>query len=143
MEAAPRAMRVTGLRGWALLGLSALGLADQAQFLASNPGMFRGAPDRAAGSVLGVLLWALLAALAGAALTSTRGRWLRFGILGAAGLLTLGSVLLAVVHALARVGGLRPLLGALLSAAVLALALVIDHRHGFDRTSSAAEHGRG
>ncbi len=132
-----------GARGWAwlLLGIGLLGLADQAQFLASNQGMFRSAPGRAGGSVLGLVLWALLAGLVGGTCAGRRGRALRLAVLGVSGVLTVGSALLVVVHAVARVGGLRPLLGAVLSLAALLAAWGLDRNQGFDEGGAPGESG--
>ena len=52
---------------WWLVVVSVIGSLDIAQFLATNSGMFRSAPGRAAGSVLGLIVWLALTAIAGLA----------------------------------------------------------------------------
>jgi hypothetical protein len=108
---------------WWLTGISLLGSLEVAQFLATNSGMFTAAPGRAAGSVLGLVLWTLLTALAGAAASGRRSPWLARAILVLSGLVAVGSVGLAAIHAAAHVGGLRPALGAVLGLAALGLAI--------------------
>lgn len=107
---------------WCLLGVSVLGAVDVGQFLASNGGMFRTAPGRAAGSVLGLGLWLALTGLAGAAVFGRRGPQVSRAILPLSGLLAVGSLALVAVHAAARVGGLRPALGGILGVIALGLA---------------------
>ncbi|MGA8208349.1 MAG: hypothetical protein WB801_07375 [Candidatus Dormiibacterota bacterium] len=84
--------------------------------------MFRTAPGRAAGSVLGLGLWLALTGLAGAAVFGRRGPQVSRAILPLSGLLAVGSLALVAVHAAARVGGLRPALGGILGVIALGLA---------------------
>lgn len=109
---------------WWLVGVSVVGSLDIAQFLATNRGMFSSAPGRAAGSVLGLLLWIALTALAGVAASGRRSRRLAGTTLVVAGLVAIGSVGLTAVHAAAHVGGLRPALGGVLSLVALGIAVV-------------------
>lgn len=109
---------------WWLFVTAVLGTLEVAQFLASNSGMFTSAPGRAAGSALGLLLWLALTGLAGFAAISRRSAGLGRPMVVLSGLLALGSVGLAAIHAAAHVGGLRPALGGLLGLAVLLLAIV-------------------
>jgi hypothetical protein len=109
-----------------MVAVGVLGTVDIAQFVATNQGMFTSAPGRAAGSVLGLLLWFVLTVdLARAAAGVRAGRALRVA-LWLAWLVAIGSVGLAAIHAAANVGGLRPGLGAVL--AVLELVLVLAVR---------------
>ncbi|MGC1185359.1 MAG: hypothetical protein WBA31_09445, partial [Candidatus Dormiibacterota bacterium] len=57
---------------WCLTVVSIGGSLDIAQFLASDRSMFTSAPGRAAGSVLGLLLWLVLTGLAGRCATGRR-----------------------------------------------------------------------
>lgn len=132
--AAPRAERARALPVrrrrrwlWCLFGISALGALDIGQFLATNGGMFRAAPGRAAGSVLGLLLWLALAGLVGAAASDARSSRFSRTILALSGLLAVGSLALVAVHAAARVGGWRPALGGILGLTALGLAY-LAHR---------------
>lgn len=109
---------------WWLAGVGGIGSLDVAQFLAANTGMFNSAPGRAAGSVLGLVLWIALTALAGIAASGHRFRQLATAILVVAILVAVGSVGLTVVHAAAHVGGLRPAVGGVLGLAALAVAVV-------------------
>jgi hypothetical protein len=109
---------------WCLFGVSVLGALDIGQFLASNAGMFRAAPGRAAGSVLGLGLWLALTGLSGTAAWGRRPPHLARSILALSGLLALGSVALVAIHAAARVGGLRPALGGILGLIALGLAFL-------------------
>jgi large exoprotein involved in heme utilization and adhesion len=114
---------------WALVGLGVVGSVDIAQFVATNQGMFSTAPGRAAGSVAGLVLWiALTAAVALAAAGVRAGAALRIS-LWLAWLLAIGSVGLAVIHAAAHVGGLRPGLGAVLAVLELILIVGVRSRH--------------
>jgi uncharacterized membrane protein YhaH (DUF805 family) len=109
---------------WWLVVVSVIGSLDIAQFLATNSGMFRSAPGRAAGSVLGLIVWLALTAIAGLAASGRRSRGLAGATLLLAGLAAIGSVGLTAIHAAAHVGGLRPALGGVLSLVALGLAIV-------------------
>ncbi|MGH7641096.1 MAG: hypothetical protein ACREN7_01750 [Candidatus Dormibacteria bacterium] len=111
-------------RWLALTGVSVLGSADIAQFVASNQGMLTSAPGRAAGSVLGLVLWLALTALGLRGLLAAPSPALRRGTVAAAAVVAAGSVGLAGIHAAAHVGGLRPGLGAVLGLGALGLAVV-------------------
>ncbi len=107
----------------ALIGVSLLGAADVAEFLATRSAMFTDAPGRAAGSVVGLVLWAAL--LGVATLRYARGdrRGARAATLGLAGLVAAGNVGLTAIHLKAGVGGLRPIVGGVLGVMALVLAL--------------------
>ncbi|HUY96521.1 MAG TPA: hypothetical protein VMW47_02695 [Verrucomicrobiae bacterium] len=125
---APGARGRGALARWALGGLAVAGTADVAQFLLTNLGMGGGTPGRAAGSVLGVAVWA---GLLGCAVSSLRGgesTALRRTTVGLAALAAVGGVGLAAVHASAHVGGLRPGVTGALGVGALALSLAAGHR---------------
>ncbi len=123
-RAQPAAARVRlGLVGLGLVGV--LGSVDVAQFLVGNPSMFVHSPGRTLGSVLGLVLWLVLLGVALWAIFSSRRGLLLSASVWLAGLLTIGSLLLVVVHAAARVGGLRPAAGALLALLALVASLLV------------------
>ncbi len=113
-------MRLTGL---VLIGVSLAGAADVAEFLVTRAAMFSEAPGRAAGSVIGLVLW--LGLLGVATLRYLRGErpGSRAVVVGLAGLVAAGNVGLTAIHLKAGVGGLRPIVGAALGVFALALAL--------------------
>ncbi|MGH7642669.1 MAG: hypothetical protein ACRENX_06585 [Candidatus Dormibacteria bacterium] len=113
---------------WWLVAVSTIGTLDIAQFLASNSGMFSSAPSRAAGSVLGLICWVGLTALAGLAAIGHRPSWLRHSLLALAVLVAVGSLGLTAIHAAAHVGGLRPALGGVISLIALGLTVVALRR---------------
>ncbi|MGC1184662.1 MAG: hypothetical protein WBA31_05850, partial [Candidatus Dormiibacterota bacterium] len=90
---------------------------------ASDRSMFTSAPGRAAGSVLGLLLWLVLTGLAGRCATGRRSPALSKGTVVVSGVVAVGSVSLVGIHAAAHVGGLRPAVGGVLGLAALGLAL--------------------
>ena len=106
-----------------LAGIGIAGTIDVAQFLAANDGMFRAAPGRAAGSVLGLAIWAGLTSVAIASATGADSRSLNQATVSLAALAALGGVGLAAVHAAAHVGGWRPALGGVLGLGALGIAL--------------------
>jgi hypothetical protein len=107
---------------WCLFGVSALGALDIGQFLATNESMFRVAPGRAAGSVLGLVLWLALAGLSGSTASGHGSSQLSRTVLPISGFLAVGSLGLVAVHAAAHVGGLRPAAGGILGLTALGLA---------------------
>jgi len=107
----------------ALIGLSLAGTADVAQFLATRSSMFTDAPGRAAGSVIGLLAWAALLAVATLRYAQGERRGTRAATLGLAGLVAAGSVGLTAIHVKAGVGGVRPIVGGVLGVLALILAL--------------------
>jgi hypothetical protein len=109
-----------------MVAVAVLGTVDIAQFVATNQGMFTSAPGRAAGSVLGLFLWFALTVALALAAAGVRTELALQVALWLAWLVAIGSVGLAIVHAAAQVGGLRPGLGALL--AVLELGFVLAVR---------------
>lgn len=112
----------------ALLGLIAVsfvGTADVAEFLGTRTSMFTDAPGRAAGSVLGLALWASLLGLA-TARYSNGDRRLVTPSIWLAGLVAAGNVGLTLIHVKAGVGGWRPVAGGV--AGVLALIFALASR---------------
>jgi len=108
----------------ALIGVSLAGSADVAEFLATRSVMFTDAPGRAAGSVIGLLAWVALLGVATLRYAGGERRGARAATLGLAGLVAAGNVGLTAIHAKAGVGGLRPIVGAVLGVLALALAFV-------------------
>jgi hypothetical protein len=106
----------------ALIGISLAGTADVAEFLGTRGAMFTDAPGRAAGSVVGLAAWAALAGMAAARYAGGERRWSRAATIGLAGLVAAGNVGLTAIHLKAGVGGVRPIVGAVLGALALALA---------------------
>jgi hypothetical protein len=107
----------------ALIGVSLLGTADVAEFLATRSAMFTDAPGRAAGSVIGMVAWAALLGVATLRYARGERRGARAATLGLAGLVAAGNVGLTAIHVKAGVGGLRPIVGGVLGVLALALAL--------------------
>lgn len=99
------------------------GIADVGEFIATRPGMFTTAPGRAGGSVLGLALWAALAATAAARLRGADGPRSRWATVGLAGITALGSAALTLIHLKAGIGGPRTIVGGALGVAALGLAL--------------------
>jgi hypothetical protein len=112
----------------ALIAVAAAGTADVGEFLATRTAMFTDAPGRAAGTVVGLALWATLLAVATARFTRGERPGARSATLGLAGLVAVGNVGLAAVHLKAGVGGLRPIVGGVLGILALILALVSPDR---------------
>jgi hypothetical protein len=112
--------------GLALIGVSLAGAADVAEFLVTRAAMFTEAPDRAAGSAVGLALW--LGLLGVATLRYLRGErpGSRAVTVGLAALVAAGNVGLTAIHLKAGVGGLRPALGGALG--ILALMLAFASR---------------
>ena len=107
----------------ALIGVSLAGTADVAEFLVTRSTMFTDAPGRAAGSVVGLIAWAALLAVATLRYVQGERRGGRAATLGLAGLVAAGNVGLAAIHLKAGVGGVRPIVGAVLGVLALVLAL--------------------
>jgi hypothetical protein len=107
----------------ALVGVSLAGTADVAQFLATRSSMFTDAPGRAAGSVVGLVAWAALLAVATLRYAGGERRGARAATIGLAGLVAAGNVGLTAIHVKAGVGGVRPIVGAVLGVLALVLAL--------------------
>jgi hypothetical protein len=107
----------------ALIGVSLLGTADVAEFLATRGTMFTDAPGRAAGSVVGLLAWAALLGVATLRYARGEPRGARAATVGLAGLVAAGNVGLAAIHLKAGVGGVRPIVGGVLGVLALVLAM--------------------
>lgn len=112
----------------ALIAVSLAGTVDVAEFLVTRAAMFTDAPSRAAGSVIGLALWAALLAVASARYLRGERRGSRATTLGLAGLVAAGNVGLAAIHLKAGVGGLRPTVGGILGILALVLALASRDR---------------
>ncbi len=107
----------------ALIAVSLARTADVGQFLATRTAMFTAAPGRAAGSVVGMALWAALLGMATARYAGSERRGARAATLGLAGLVAASNVGLTVIHLRAGIGGWRPILGGVLGIAALVLAM--------------------
>ena len=107
----------------ALIAVSAAGTVDVGEFLATRTAMFTDAPGRAAGTVVGLALWAALLAVGTARYTRGERPGARSATIGLAALVAAGNVGLTAIHLKAGVGGLRPLVGGVLG--ILALILAI------------------
>ena len=107
----------------ALIAISAAGTVDVGEFLATRTAMFTDAPGRAAGTVVGLALWAALLAVATARYMRGERPGARAATIGLAALVAAGNVGLTAIHLKAGVGGLRPLVGGVLG--ILALILAI------------------
>lgn len=118
----------------ALIGVSLAGTADVTEFLLTRAAMFSDAPGRAAGSVVGLALWASLLGVAMVRYVRGEHRGARSATLGLAGLVAAGNVGLTAIHLKAGVGGLRPALGGVLG--VLALILAVAIRNQTSRAST-------
>jgi hypothetical protein len=112
----------------ALIGVSIAGTADVGEFLATRTAMFTEAPGRAAGTVLGLALWAALLAVATARYARGDRPRARSVTLGLAGLVAVGNVGLSAIHLKAGVGGLRPFVGGVLGSLALILAFASQDR---------------
>ncbi len=106
------------------MGVSLAGTADVGQFLATRTAMFTDAPGRAAGSVLGLLFWLALLALAAGRYAGGERRGSRAATIGLAGLVAIGNVGLTAIHLKAGIGGWRPILGGGLGVAALIFGLL-------------------
>jgi hypothetical protein len=109
--------------GLALIGVSLAGAADVAEFLVTRATMFTDAPGRAAGSVIGLVLWLGLLGVASAPYLRGERPGSRAVTIGLAGLVAAGNVGLTAIHLKAGVGGWRPAVGGVLGILALMLAL--------------------
>lgn len=107
-----------------LMVVSLAGTADVGQFLVTRTAMFTDAPGRAAGSVLGLLLWLALFLVAVSRYRNGDQRATRAATLGLVGLVAMGNVGLTLIHMKAGIGGWRPMLGGGLGAVALILGAV-------------------
>jgi hypothetical protein len=110
----------------ALIAVSLAGTADVAEFLVTRSAMFTEAPSRAAGTVVGLALWAALLGLSSARYVRGERRGSRAATLGLAGLVAAGNVGLTAIHLKAGIGGFRPAVGGILG--ILALVLAVASR---------------
>jgi hypothetical protein len=112
----------------ALIAVSVAGTADVGEFLATRTAMFTDAPGRAAGTVLGLALWAALLAVATARYARGDRPRAPSATLGLAGLVAAGNVGLTAIHLKAGIGGLRPFVGGVLGILALILAFASQDR---------------
>lgn len=105
------------------MAVSLAGTADVGEFLATRTAMFTDAPGRAAGSVLGLLFWLALLAVAAGRYAGGERRGSRAATIGLASLVAVGNVGLTLIHLKAGIGGWRPVLGGGLGIAALLLGL--------------------
>jgi hypothetical protein len=113
----------------AILSAAALvGAADAGLFIATDPQTALKTPGRAAGSLAGLAVWILLLAVSGRRWRGGDNRRLAAAGLGLSLLAALDGVGLAAVHAMARVGGARTLVGG--AAGLTALGLALSARRG-------------
>jgi len=112
----------------ALIAISIAGTADVGEFLATRSAMFTDAPGRAAGTVVGLALWAALLGVATVRYARGERPGARSATLVLAGLLAAGSVGLTAIHLKAGVGGWRPFVGGVLGMLALLLALASQGR---------------
>jgi hypothetical protein len=110
----------------ALIAVSLAGTADVAEFVVTRAAMFTEAPSRAAGSVVGLALWAALLGVSSARYLGGVRQGSRAATLGLAGLVAAGNVGLTAIHLKAGIGGFRPAVGGILG--ILALVLAVASR---------------
>ena len=108
-----------------LTAAALVGAADATIFVATDPGTALKTPGRAAGSLAGLIIWILLLAISGRRWRGGDSRRLAAVALALALLAALDGVGLAAVHALARVGGIRPLVGAGAGLTALGMAVAV------------------
>jgi hypothetical protein len=109
-----------------LTAAALLGAADAGLFVVTDPQTALKTPGRAAGSLAGLAVWVLLLAVSGRRWLLGDSRRLAAAGLGLALLAALDGVGLAAIHAMARVGGARTLVGA--AAGLTALGLAVTAR---------------
>jgi len=107
----------------ALIAVSLAGTADVAEFLMTRAAMFSETPSRAAGSVVGLILWLALVGVSSARYLRGERRGSRAATLAVAGLVAAGNVGLTAIHLKAGIGGVRPAVGGILGVLALILAL--------------------
>lgn len=107
----------------ALPAVSVAGIADVGEFIATRTGLFTTAPGRAGGSVLGLALWAALAATTANRLRGAGGSRSRWATVGLAAITAIGNVGLTAIHVKAGVGSARTIASGVLGVAALVLAL--------------------
>jgi hypothetical protein len=112
----------------ALIGVSVAGTVDVAEFLATRTAMFTDAPGRAAGTVVGLILWVSLVGVATRRYARGEPSGASLVTIGLAGLVAAGNIGLTAIHSKVGVGGFRPLVGAVLG--ILALILAFVSREG-------------
>jgi peptidoglycan/LPS O-acetylase OafA/YrhL len=123
MEVTTQVLRVPRARLAALAAVALLGTIDVAEFAATEPSVAFKTPGRASGTLFGLGVWVGLALVSGARLRRPDASHVSTATIGLAGLAAFDGVGLAVVHGVAGVGGLRPLVGAALGVAALGLAV--------------------
>ncbi len=116
-------LRVSRTRLLALTTVALLGTADVAEFALTEPSVAFKTSGRAAGTLFGLGIWIGLTLVAGSRLRRPDTSRISNATITLAGLAAFDGVGLALVHWAAKVGGVRPLVGAALGLAALGLAV--------------------
>ncbi len=117
-------LRASRIRLALLAAFALLGTADVAEFALAEPSVAFKTPGRATGTLFGLAVWVALTLVAGRGWRRTDGsRALATATIALGALAAFNGVGLALVHWAARVGGVRPLVGAVLGLASLGLAV--------------------
>jgi hypothetical protein len=106
-----------------LAAVALLGTADVAEFALSDPAVAFKTPGRASGTLFGIGVWVALTLLAGRRWSRPDTSRLSTATVALGGLAAVDGVGLALIHWAAGVGGMRPLVGAVLGLASLGLAV--------------------
>jgi len=114
----------------ALIAVSVAGTVDVAEFLATRTAMFSDAPGRAAGSVVGLALWAGLLGVAATRYARGERSAVSSLTIGLAALVAAGNVGLTAIHLKVGVGGFRPFIGGALGILALIFALASREKAG-------------
>ena len=114
----------------ALIAVSVAGTVDVAEFLATRTAMFSDAPGRAAGSVLGLALWAGLLGVAATRYARGERSAVSSLTIGLAALVAAGNVGLTAIHLKVGIGGFRPFIGGALGILALIFALASREKAG-------------
>ena len=114
----------------ALIAVSVAGTVDVAEFLATRTAMFSDAPGRAAGSVVGLALWAGLLGVAATRYARGERSAVSSLTIGLAALVAAGNVGLTAIHLKVGVGGFRPFIGGALGILALIFALASREKSG-------------
>jgi hypothetical protein len=125
-----RLRRPAGTRLGMLTAAAVVGALDAGLFVASDPQTALKTPGRAAGSLAGLGVWIVLIAISGRRWRDGDNQRLAAAGLAVALLAALDGVGLAAVHAMARVGGARTLVGAAAGLTALGLALATRRAEG-------------
>ncbi|MFY9616278.1 MAG: hypothetical protein WAT58_12850 [Candidatus Dormiibacterota bacterium] len=116
-------LRVSRTRLALLTAVAAIGAADVAAFAVTEPSVAFKTSGRAGGTLFGLGIWVALTLVSGTRLRRSDSPRLSTATIGLAGLAAVDGVGLALIHWAAKVGGVRPLLGASLGLAAIGLAV--------------------